>query len=317
MTVKLPETLTDHPSLVGIIRFPCKTYCEFKEVTIPIIQNDLGIWKSVNQTINFSTLIESNTRASSIYNVPKANITDFYPYTYFLLTDGETEPLLLKPQYLPNAVQIECEIALSHQPVEKYYIPNYKGDTNGRNYNIINTSQMMLPCATNEGMNYLSSNANTIAQSRKNLETSNFLNATIGIVNTISSMSNPISSIYSGINGISNMINGMNNLKQVDARNEDLTLTPSGLKSFGTPSTRDKFDNNKVRLLKYTVSDEVKNKINGFCNRYGNKYNGYGSIDIKTYKGFIKMVDVHILSAIDNIHLAKIKEILERGVYIE
>ena len=29
------------------------------------------------------------------------------------------------------------------------------------------------------------------------------------------------------------------------------------------------------------------------------------------------MVDVNVLSAIDNIHLSKIKEILERGVYIE
>ena len=317
MSVQLPESLTDHPSLVGIIRFPCITNSDFKKVTIPIIQNVSGVWKSVNQQVYFSTVIESKTRESTIYNVPKTNITDFYPYTYYLLVDGETEPLLLKPQYLPNTVQIHGEIALSHQPVEKYYIPNYKGDINGRNYNIINTSQMMLPCATNEGMNYLSSNANTIAQSRKNIETSNFLNATIGIVNTISSISNPISGINSGLNGISNMINGMNNLKLVDARNEDLTLTPSGLKSFGTPSTRDKFDNNKVRLLKYTVSDNVKNKINGYCSRYGNKFNGYGSIDIKTYKGFIKMVDVHILSTIDNIHLSKIKEILERGVYIE
>ena len=94
-------------------------------------------------------------------------------------------------------------------------------------------------------------------------------------------------------------------------------LTPNSISSFGTPSTRDKFDNNKVRLLKYTVTDKVKNKINSFCDRYGNKYNNYGVIDIKSYKGYIKFISPNIDSNIDNIHINKLKSILERGVYCE
>ena len=40
---------------------------------------------------------------------------------------------------------------------------------------------MMLPTATNEGISYMSANANTIMQNRKSTITSNVLNASLGI----------------------------------------------------------------------------------------------------------------------------------------
>ena len=70
MTVKLPETLTDHPSLVGIIRFPCKTYCEFKEVTIPIIQNDGGTLYVEDPLVLLSIDVEKLTLWFTLLHVP-------------------------------------------------------------------------------------------------------------------------------------------------------------------------------------------------------------------------------------------------------
>ena len=319
MSVKLPNTLTDHPSLVGVIRFPCLTHGEKQRIEIPIIVNEGGAWKSVKQPVEMSVSINSTSRTSNNYNVPKSKVTDFYPYTYYVLTDGECEPLVMQPQYLPNTICIDSEVALSHQPVERYFIDGYKGDVKGHNYNITNLNQMMLPTATNEGIGYMSANANTIMQNRKTSITSNVLNASLGVGATLGSVAsgNVIGGVGSGLSTISTMVNGINHIKNIDARNKDVMLTPNSISSFGTPSTRDKFDNNKVRLLKYTVTDKAKNKINSFCDRYGNKYNNYGVIDIKSYKGYIKFISPNIDSNIDNIHINKIKSILERGVYCE
>lgn len=319
MTVQLPSTLTDHPSLVGIIRFPGLTYGEKITVDIPVITNSNGKWQNVKQPVEMSKTITSVARTSEYYTVPKGSITDYFPYTYYVLTDGECEPLILHAQYMSTQVNITGTIALSHQPVERYYINSYKGDVNGHNYNITNLNQMMLPTATNEGIGYMSANANTIMQNRKSTVTSNVLNAVTGVASTIGAglFGGVGAGLATGANTVKNTVNGINEIKNLDARTSDLSLTPNSISSFGTPSTRDKFDNNKVRLLKYTVKDNVRNKIISFVTRYGNKYNNYATIDFKSYTGYLKMVAPNIDSKIDNTHISKIKEILERGVYCE
>ena len=321
---QLPMTLTDHPSLIGIIRFPGDCYGEKQEVNIPIIRHENGKWENVIQPVEMSKTIKSQSPQSQIYNISKNSITDFYPYTYYVLTDGECEPLILYPQYMPNNVIIKGEIALSHQPIERYYIEStsgegYKGDKKGHCYNITNLNQMMLPTATNEGISYLSANANTISQNRKSAITNNVLgviSSTLGTVGSIAT-GNALGIGGSVASGINSTINGFNEILKSDARHKDITLTPNSISSFGTPSTRDKFDNNKVRLLKYTIKDKYKTKVNNFVNRFGYKYNNYTSRDLSTYKGYVKMVMPNINSKIDNIYTNKIISILERGIYIE
>ena len=149
-------------------------------------------------------------------------------------------------------------------------------------------------------------------QSRKNQVTGNILNG-INVVG--SAIATRGMSLIGG--GVGSVISGINSIKETDSRNKDLMLTPNTISSFGTPSTRQAFNNDNVRLIRYTIKDEVKNKINNYVKRYGNKYNNYTTIDIKNYKGYIKFIDVDIDSGIDNIYLNKIIEILERGIYIE
>lgn len=307
----LPPILSDHPSLVGIIRFPLCSATTVK-TSLPIItKNESGQFMSATQVVDMATDIEHITIDDSPFTVNKNKVTDFYPYTYYVLTDGECEPLILEPQYMKTQSSIKGRFALSHQPLERYYVEGYKGDNDGRIYNITNLNQMMLPTATNEGIGYLSANANTIAQTRKNTITSNVLTGVSAVGSLLSG------SVGGAMIGASSLINGLMNIKSIDARNRDLALTPSSISSYGTPSSREAFGNNEVRVLKYTVKDNVKNKVENFVKRYGNKYNNYDTIDIKQYKGYIKFVDVKINSKIDNIHLNKIIEILERGVYIE
>ena len=310
--VVIPSTLSDHPSLVGIVRLPTCTY-ESQEVAVPLILKDENNdFYNVRQIVDMASNINGAVKTSGAFNIPKGAITDFYPYTYYVLTDNETEPLLMQPQYLPSTLYIKGKFAISHQPIERYYPSSYKGDTSGNVYNITNVEQMMLPTATNEGLNYLQANANSIAQTRKNQITGNVLNA----VNVVgSAIATAGMSLIGG--GVSSVIDGINSIKETDARNKDMVLTPSSISSFGTPSTRNSFGTNSVRLLKYTVKDNIKAKAISFAARYGSKYNNYATINIRSYKGYIKYINPDVDSNIDNYYLNKIINILERGVYCE
>lgn len=310
MPIALPKYLSDHPNLVGIVRFPNCTLTE-EDVPIPlVIKGDDGKYKSIRQTVKMAVTITGQDKTSVAIQIPKGSVTDFYPYTYYVLTDGETEPLIMYPQYMPNSCIVKGKFALSHQPIERYYVQGYKGDAEGRVYNITNLNQMMLPTATNEGISYMNANANTIAQNRKSQVIANVLS---GVGAVVSAVANPMTIGY----GVSSVVSGINSIKETDARNKDTMLTPSTISSFGTPSTRKAFDTDSVILLRYTIKDEVKNKINNYVERYGNKYNNYATINIRSYKGYIKFISPKLESKIDNIYLQKIIEILERGVYCE
>lgn len=309
--VSLPKSLSDHQSLVGIVRFPKCTY-KTNEVGIPIIIKDSQGFMSLVQLVDMANTITGEEKTSSPISIPKSEFTDFFPYTYYVLTDGETEPLIMHPQYMPNSCTVKGKFALSHQPIERYYVQGYKGDNNGRVYNITNLNQMMLPTATNEGINYMNANANTMAQNRKSQITGNILN----VANVVgSAIATGGMSLVGG--GVSSVISGINSVKETDARNRDIALTPSTISSYGTPSTRQSFDTDSVKLLRYTIKDNVKAKINSFIDRYGNKYNNYATIDLKSYKGFIKFISPDLDSTIDNKELERIKQILERGVFVE
>ena len=308
--VVMPNTLSDHPSLVGIVRFPFCNYTT-QEVPVPLVIKDTeGKFLALRQIVDMATTITGVEKTSTPIEIPKSNLTDFYPYTYYVLTDGEGDPVIMQPQYMPNSLIIKGKFALSHQPVERYYPVGYKGDQDGTIYNITNLNQMMLPTATNEGINYMNANANTIMQNRKSQVTGNILN---GIGALASTLVNPMTIGY----GVHSVVNGINSIKETDARNKDNALTPSTIASFGTPSTRKAFGTDNVRLLRYTVKDNVKQKINNFVSRYGNKYNNYATINLRSYKGYIKFISPNLDSKIDNIYLNKIQEIFERGVYIE
>lgn len=310
--VKMPNTLSDHPSLVGIVRFPHCTYTS-EEVPVPlIIKSEENKFLALRQLVDMATEITGADKTSASVSIPKGEITDFYPYTYYVLTDGEGEPIIMQPQYLPSDLVIKGKFALSHQPVERYFPVGYRGDNDGTVYNITNLNQMMLPTATNEGMSYMNANANTIMQNRKSQVTGNVLN---GVNVVASAIATGGMSLIGG--GVSSVISGINAIKDTDARNKDSMLTPNTIASYGTPSTRQAFDTDNVRLLRYTIKANVKQKIDNFVSRYGNKYNNYATMNLKTYKGYVKMIAPNIDSNIDNIYINQIKTILERGVYIE
>lgn len=303
--VFLPNSLSDHPSLIGIVRLPLSSGTTY-EMDIPFIsKNENYEYCFGTQKVNMHDTITQVEMTDAPFTVSKASITDFYPYTYYVLTDGECEPLIMYPQYMPSTCKLKGKFALSHSPVERYYIEGYKGDFTGNVYNITNTSQMMLPTASNEGINFLTSNANATVQERK----TTIFNSVLGSVGALATGNVGL--------GINNAISGIQNIQNANARMSDITLTPSSINSFGSPSTRNAFNNNRVRVLKFTIEKRFKEKINNFVKRFGYKYNSYDTIDIKNYKGYIKYSMPDIDGKIDNAYIDKIVEILERGIYFD
>ena len=239
--VKLPQSLADHPSLVGIVRMPFSTGITYK-MNIPVVmKDDNEEYYSGVQIVDMNETIQQVQFTDAPFNISKSKVTDFYPYTYYVLTDGETEPLIMKPQYMPSSCLLKGKFALSHNPIERYYIQGYKGDNDGRVYNITNTSQMMIPTATNEGINFMTSNANATLQNKKNT-----------VVNTILGSASALVSGNVGL-AMGGVMGGITSIQSANARLQDVALTPSSISSYGTPSTRNAFGNNDVRVLKYTV----------------------------------------------------------------
>ena len=311
MGLRLPPTLSDHPSLVGILRMPTNTFSA-TQIDIPLITKENGKWETMTQGVEIAREIIGASQADVTVSIPKSNLTDFYPYTYYVLTDNECEPLILEPQYMESTSTFSSLYALSHQPIERYYCKNYKGDSHGRVYNITNINQMMLPTGTNEGTAYMTSNASMLATNRNNQMISNVLTAVN--IGAAAVATGGVSLLGGGINSA---VSSFQQTMETIARNKDTALTPNTISSWGTPSTRDKFNTNNVRLLRYTVKDNVKSKVNNFVARYGNKFNNYAVQDIKGYKGYIKYIAPKIESNIDNMYLQEIISILERGVYCE
>lgn len=306
--------LLDHPALVGIIAMPNCSYTK-ANFYIPMvkIEGDTIIKTGIGVQ-NLVTNITSNTIGSGSVSVPKGTITDMYPYTYYAITDGETEPLILYPQYTNGSVSVQGKVALSHTPVERYFPSYYKGSTNGSIYNITNSSVMMLPVGANGGIETLTANANQFEQQKKSM----YANVLMGVVATgVGVATGGVGLAVGATMGAQTMLSSYNTIKENIARNTDLELTPTSIKSYGTPSTRKAFNTNSVRVVKYTIQDKYKNRLNNYIDRYGNKFNNYATINLRNYKGYIKFNGADVDGAIDSIYINKIIDVLERGVYIE
>jgi hypothetical protein len=329
---KFYKYMIDLPSLIGIIYLPSCDY-EVTSLNIPLVLMQNGVLAKVDLPIDkVVTVVDGEGDSYTLSNpLDKEELCDFYPYTFYVLTDGEAPPLCLQPQFMPDNVTVESVVALSHTPLERYYVKGYKGDTYGRVYNVTNSSCLMLPTGKNAGMETIIANANQIQQQRTSMINNVLMSGVnimgMGMINQMnaSSMnssgsdlsSNAIQLGIGSVNSLSSLASTVNGVKENMARVKDIELTPSSIASYGTPSSRNQFGNFTVRLIKYTIQEKYKQRIRNFISRYGNKFNNYATINLKNYKGYIKFISPDIDSSIDNIYINKIREILERGVYIE
>ena len=324
----IESAILTHPSTVSILGMPTPTYDLEFLLNIPYVR-----WNSTTQEYETfydvlpvaKNITKSNVESDTI-NISKSQFTDFYPYTYYVLSDGETDPLIMKPQYMNSNFTINGKYAMSLEPISRYYPSYYKGDTTGRTYGITNVTQSNLPTATNEGIAQMIASSSSLAQQEKQTWTTAIFNTLTGAVG--GGIAGAVGggllgggipgAIVGGVGGlVTGGISGYNAVTSFDARMEDLQLTPNSIKNIGNPSTRIAFGTDNVRLQKLTIQQHYKDKMNNFVDRYGNKFNNYATIDHLNYSGYLQMVSPDLDTKIDNVFINKLIEILERGVYIE
>ena len=276
----------------------------------------------------------------------------FYPYTYFIITDYMNEPLLIKPQLVYNTnnkliVKIETT-AISGR--YRLYVENNKNDKTGKLEGITNNMTYQLPVSSSAYSQFYASsmssfntnvsnsliendmtlkqNTNTATLNAKQSEFNAGLTAIASLLtgNLGGAVSNGISMIQQQekLDNLLNNLNEQNKFKENEiissknAKINDLLNTPNSIKTAGNDSVFNLMLNNrKIDVIKYTITPQYKKRINNYFKRYGYAFNDYAIPDIYSRHdyNFIKCSVCYLISeTIPREHMEEIKQIFESGI---
>ena len=276
----------------------------------------------------------------------------FYPFTYFLITDYMNEPLLIKPQLVYNTnnkliVKIETT-AISGR--YRLYVENNKNDRNGKLEGVTNNMTYQLPVSSTAYSQFYSTsmssfntnisnslieNDMTLKQNTNtatlNAKQSEFNSALSGIASLLTgnlggAVSNGVSLIQQQekLDNLINNLNEQNKFKENEiissknAKINDLLNTPNSIKTSGNDSIFNlTINNRKIDVIKYTITPQYKKRINNYFKRYGYAFNDYAIPNIYSRHdfNFLKCSVCHLISeTIPREHQEEIKQIFESGI---
>ena len=276
----------------------------------------------------------------------------FYPFTYYIITDYMNEPLLIKPQLVYNTnnkliVKIETT-AISGR--YRLYVENNKNDRNGKLEGITNNMTYQLPVSSTAYSQFYASsmssfntnitnsllendvslrqNVNTATLNTKQNEFNSGLSAIASLLsgNLGGAVSNGISLIQQQekLDNLISNLNEQNKFKENEiissknAKINDLLNTPNSIKTAGNDSVFNlTINNRKIDVIKYTITPQYKKRINNYFKRYGYAFNDYAVPDIysREHYNFLKCNVCHLISeTIPREHQEEIKAIFESGL---
>ena len=309
---------------------------------------------TIKRVMSCSEIKEELTNNIELFNLnsPYDLKLQFYPFTYYIITDYMNEPLLIKPQLVYNTnnkliVKIETT-AISGR--YRLYVENNKNDSSGKLEGIINNMTYQLPVTSSaysqfyatsmssfntNVTNSLIENDMTLRQNTNtatlNAKQSEFNSALSGIASLLTgnlggAVSNGISMIQQQekLDNLLNNLNEQNRVKENEiissknAKINDLLNTPNSIKTAGNDSVFNLMLNNrKIDVIKYTITPQYKKRINNYFKRYGYAFNDYAIPDIYSRHdfNFIKCSVCYLISeTIPREHMEEIKQIFESGI---
>lgn len=276
----------------------------------------------------------------------------FYPFTYYIITDYMNEPLLIKPQLVYNTnnkliIKIETS-AISGR--YRLYVENNKNDMNGKLEGINNNITYQLPVTSSAYSQFYASSMSSFNNNISNSLIENDMtlrqNTNTATLNTKQTEFNAgltaIASLLSGnltgvvSSGVSliqqqekldNLINNLNEqnkfkeneiISSKNAKINDLLNTPNSIKTSGNDSIFNlTINNRKIDVIKYTITPQYKKRINNYFKRYGYAFNDYAIPNIYSRHdfNFLKCSVCHLISeTIPREHQEEIKQIFESGI---
>lgn len=237
-----------------------------------------------------------------------------HPYQYVTLDDDQIEPLILKPQYFDNLyTRVMFNQAIGVNPIIKYYVDGYKGDT-GNDTTLINNTLNDLTVASSKLSDYLAQNK---ASATTGLAVNTALDIGIATLRTGVGIAtgNPfaISNAISDAGGIARrLIN--DNMKRQDLAQGSLNFKARGNNIYAY--VQQYGSNTGLKVRRYSISDSFKNFVYNYFYHYGYVSNDFKIPDIKSryYFNYIQIPDINIKSKIDNEYIQKIKSIYDNGI---
>lgn len=237
-----------------------------------------------------------------------------HPYQYVTLDDDQIEPLVLKPQYFGNLnTRVRFNQAIGVNPIVKYYVDDYKGDT-GNDTTLINNTQNDLTVASSKLSDYLAQNK---ASATSGLAVNTALDVGIATLRTGVGIAsgNPfaISNAISDVSGIAGRLLN-ENFKRQDLAQGSLNFKAKGNNIYAYVQQYDK--NTGLKVRSYSISDSFKNFVYNYFYHFGYATNDFKVPDVKSryYFNYIQIPDININSKIDNEYIQKLKSIYAQGI---
>lgn len=234
-----------------------------------------------------------------------------YPYKYITLDCNQTEPLIIKPQYLENleTLNIKFNQSIGITPITKYYVENYKGDT-GSDTTLINNTQNNITVATSKLLDYLGQNrASAISGLAVNTGL-NIVQAGLGLATN--SAFGAVSAIESGISIFKNIYNENMKRKDLEQGSPNFKARGNNIYSYIQQYSA----NDGLRVRTYEITEQFKIFAFNYLYHYGYKCNDFKIPNIKSryYFNFIKTIGVNLVGSLDNSVIQKLKNIYDNGV---
>ena len=270
--------------------------------------NNENINNTFADKIGVEVLPLSSININTLKNIDYETKLKTHPYQFRLITDYQSNPLIIKNEYIDKISDIKFIQSVGVQSKFKIYVDGYNND-DGKEYNATNNTINELPLKTDAYKSYMSQNK---------------ASATSGVALNIASglLGLGLGVATGGIGlvaGAGMALNTMNSVGQNIIKMQDLKNTPDNIRQAGNNAEFDIIDKNYQIVLSYQkIKNQHFKKLYQYFYHYGYKCNEFKKPNLKSryYFNFIKTIGSNIKSNIDAEFKQELKQIFDNGVTI-
>lgn len=305
------NTLLDHPAYI------LSCYTSFSQDSVVYNQGAMfyisnPMSRNIPQfEVNHDLTIEkeslSYNQEKNIIFEPKLKTAD---YEYLQLEIGDQKTVLNNENFDTNKIELEYLNTYSAKGGISYTIKNYAGQS--KNFDkslIINSATYEMALLTDEWLNYLRNNKNSLV--------SGLITGAIGTVGgaLLGLATGGIGLAVAGSTALSYGLQIANQL----AQQQDMKDKPNEIKNTTFDLTLDILTKGiYLKINTYKIHNQFRNRIFNYFYHYGYlaQYFNIPNIKSRYYFNYIKTVGANIISNIDNNYIDQIKSIFDNGITI-
>lgn len=300
-------------------------------LTYPFVSSPIGDRYIVNvQRLNnkskaslllgdFSTIktVASYTQTSN-KNIIRESKLFTYPYYFYMLTDNQVNPLILRNEKLSENNNVRWKFSAHPNLKLKYFVENYSIDPDAKEQHLINNQGQSLPLTTDAWLNYV----RTGQASAKAGLYANLAGATVGMLGSIL-LAPATGGASLAVGAVSTGMNVGASVAQHLVKEAEIKAIPDTVRQQGNEISFDIADDTvHLELFTKQVQEEQRKIL------YDYFYNfGYACNEIKTpntksryYFNYIETMGAKLIpvanGAIPNDAMKQLKLIYDKGVTI-